>query len=319
MTITLPDPTKPLKIGTRGSPLARAQAYETRDRLVAAFDLPETAFEVVVIKTTGDDKALIATDTPLKTLGGKGLFTKEIEEQLLNGGIDIAVHSMKDMPTEQPPGLTLDCYLPREDTRDAFVSLGGGSIRDLPEGAVVGTSSLRRRSQLLNRRPDLTVVEFRGNVQTRLTKLRDGVAEATFLAMAGLTRLGMLEEVPHSPAAPEDMLPAVAQGAIGIERRATDNDTAAMLEAIHNTETAKRLAAERAFLAQLDGSCQTPIAGLAEIDGGTMRLRGEILRTDGSEALADEMSGAVEDGADMGRAMADRLLVQAGDGFFDWR
>ncbi|MBV7408502.1 hydroxymethylbilane synthase [Maritimibacter sp. DP1N21-5] len=319
MTITLPDPLNPLKIGTRGSPLALAQAHETRDRLAAAFDLPEAAFEIVVIKTTGDDRALIASDTPLKTLGGKGLFTREIEDQLLSGGIDLAVHSMKDMPVAQPAGLTLDCYLPREDTRDAFVALDGSPLADLRQGATVGTSSLRRRSQLLNRRPDLTVVEFRGNVQTRLTKLGDNLAEATFLAMAGLTRLGMLGDVPHTPIAPEDMLPAVAQGAIGIERRSHDARAIHMLEALHDTATGQRLGAERAFLAALDGSCQTPIAGLATLDGTTLRLRGEILRTDGSEALADDMTGAIEDGPEIGTEMARKLLAQAGPNFFDWR
>src|SRR6056297_1884345 len=187
MTRELPTPTKPLKIGTRGSPLALAQAHETRARLQAAFHLPEEAFEISVIKTTGDR----IIDRPLKEIGGKGLFTKEIEEAMLGGEIDIAVHSMKDMPTEQPGGLVLDCYLPREDVRDAFVSLVHDGLAGLPEGAVVGTSSLRRRAQLLHRRPDLRVVEFRGNVQTRLKKLAEGVAEATFLAMAGLNRLAM--------------------------------------------------------------------------------------------------------------------------------
>ncbi|GKY86188.1 hydroxymethylbilane synthase [Sinisalibacter aestuarii] len=318
MTIALPTPAQRLKIGTRGSPLALAQAHETRTRLMAAFDLPEDVFEIVVIKTTGDDAALIAADRPLKEIGNKGLFTKEIEEQLLSGGIDIAVHSMKDMPVEQPAGLVLDCNLPRENTADAFVSLTYASIAGLPQGATVGTSSLRRRAQLLNRRPDLNVVEFRGNVQTRLKKLGDGVAEATFLAMAGLNRLGMAD-VPRAAIAPEEMLPAIAQGAIGIERRADDSRTAAMLAAIHHAETGQRLAAERAFLAALDGSCETPIAGLATLDGGTLRLRGEILRTDGSEALADDVTGAVEDGAEMGRAMAAKLLGLAGDGFFDWK
>jgi len=318
MTLDLPTPAAPLKIGTRGSPLALAQAHETRSRLMAAFDLPEDAFEIVVIKTTGDDAALIAADRPLKEIGNKGLFTKEIEEQLLGGGIDIAVHSMKDMPVEQPAGLRLDCYLPREDTADAFVSLKHRTIADLPEGAVVGTSSLRRKAQLLNRRPDLDVVEFRGNVQTRLRKLGDGVAEATFLAMAGLNRLGM-DDVPHSAITPEEMLPAIAQGAIGIERRSDDRATAALLTAIHHAETGLRLAAERAFLAALDGSCETPIAGLCHLDGGSLRLRGEILRTDGSEALADDVTGAVEDGPEIGRAMAAKLLAQAGDGFFDWK
>jgi hydroxymethylbilane synthase len=195
MTTDLPTPAKPLRIGTRGSPLALAQARETRARLMAAFDLPEDAFEIVVIKTTGDDRSLIDADVALKTLGGKGLFTKEIEEDMLSGKIDIAVHSMKDMPVLQPEGLMLDCYLPREDVRDAFVSLHHGSLADLPKGAKVGSSSLRRRAQLKVRRPDLEVVEFRGNVQTRMKKLGDGVADATFLAMAGLKRLGMTDVV----------------------------------------------------------------------------------------------------------------------------
>ncbi|MFO7853648.1 MAG: hydroxymethylbilane synthase, partial [Paracoccaceae bacterium] len=250
MSIALPSPDAPLKIGTRGSPLALAQAYETRDRLAAAFDLPEDAFEVVRIKTTGD----AVLDRPLKEIGGKGLFTREIEQALIDGGIDIAVHSMKDMPSEQPPGLTLDTYLPREDMRDAFVSPHHAGLADLPEGTVVGTSSLRRRAQLLWRRPDLSVVEFRGNVQTRLRKLEDRVADATFLAMAGLRRLEMTH-VARGPIAPEDMLPAVAQGAIGIERREDDARTADMLAAIHHAPTATLLAAERAFLAELDGSC----------------------------------------------------------------
>ncbi|WP_137701350.1 hydroxymethylbilane synthase [Marimonas lutisalis] len=319
MTKDLPTPAAPLKIGTRGSPLALAQAHETRDRLASAFELPQEAFEIVVIKTTGDDAALIARDKPLKELGGKGLFTKEIEEQLLQGGIDIAVHSMKDMPVAQPEGLILDCYLPREDVRDAFISPGFERVKDLPEGAVVGTSSLRRRAQLLVARPDLQVVEFRGNVQTRLKKLNDGVASCSFLAMAGLRRLGMLDEVPATAIEPEDMLPAVAQGAIGIERRTDDTRMAEMLDAIHDGPTGERLAAERAFLARLDGSCETPIAGLAELDGGSLRLRGEILRPDGSERLEDAVTGAVEDGTEMGREMAVRLLERAGPGFFDWR
>jgi hydroxymethylbilane synthase len=314
MTLNLPTPEAPLRIGTRGSPLALAQAHETRRRLMAAFDLPEEAFEIVVIKTTGDR----ILDRPLKEIGGKGLFTREIEDDMLAGRIDIAVHSMKDMPVAQPEGLLLDCYLPREDVRDAFVSPTAGGLADLAPGTKVGTSSLRRKAQLLNRRPDLEVVEFRGNVQTRLRKLEEGVAACTFLAMAGLNRLGMTH-VATSTIATEEMLPAVAQGAIGIERRADDTRAAGMLEAIHDGPTGRRLAAERAFLAALDGSCETPIAGLAELDGGSLRLRGEILRTDGSEALADDQTGAVEDGAEMGRAMARGLLDRAGEGFFAWR
>jgi hydroxymethylbilane synthase len=318
MTQNFPTPDKPLKLGTRGSPLALAQAHETRRRLMAAFDLPEEAFEIVVIKTTGDEKSLIDTDTPLKLLGGKGLFTREIEQALLDGSIDIAIHSMKDMPVLQPEGLVIDCYLPREDVRDAFVSPDYKRLADLPEGAKVGSSSLRRKAQILVAYPHLQVVEFRGNVQTRLKKLEDGVAACTFLAMAGLNRL-KCPDVATAAIAPEEMLPAVAQGAIGIERRADDGRAADLLAAIHDTPTGQRLAAERAFLAALDGSCETPIAGLAELNGGTLRLRGEVLRPDGSESLKDERIAPIEDGAELGRAMAEDLLKRAGPTFFDWR
>ena len=310
MTLKLPTPAQPFNIGTRGSPLALAQAHETRARLMTAFDLPEAAFEICVIKVTGD----MIQDRALKEIGGKGLFTREIEEALLDGSIDIAVHSMKDMPVEQPGGLLLDTYLPREDVRDAFISNTCTGLADLAKGATVGTSSLRRRAQLLARRPDLNVVEFRGNVQTRLKKLSEGVAEATFLAMAGLNRLAM-DEVPKYAIAPEDMLPAVAQGAIGIERRGDDSRAAEMLAAIHDGPTGQRLAAERAFLAALDGSCETPIGALALLDGGNLRLRGEILRTDGSEVLNDDASALIEDGAALGREMAAKLLERGGPGF----
>ncbi|TQS71655.1 hydroxymethylbilane synthase [Rhodobacteraceae bacterium] len=314
----MPDAQSPLKLGTRGSPLAVAQARETRDRLMAAHDLPEEAFEIVVIRTMGDDRAMIAADRPLKEIGNKGLFTKEIEDALLSGRIDLAVHSMKDMPTVQPDGLILDCYLPREDVRDAFVCLTAPAIADLPQGAVMGTSSLRRRAQLLNRRPDLKLVEFRGNVQTRRKKLEDGVASATFLAMAGLNRLGMTE-LARGAIAPEDMLPAIAQGAIGIERRSDDARAERLLSAIHDTPTALRLAAERAFLATLDGSCETPIAGLALLEGDAIWLRGEILRPDGSESIADDIRGPASEGARLGRDLAQRLLARADADFFAWR
>lgn len=317
MRFAMPTPAAPLKIGTRGSPLALAQAHETRTCLGAVFDLPPEAFEIVVIRTTGDNRAMIEADRPLKEIGGKGLFTKEIEEALLAGRIDIAVHSMKDMPVAQPDGLLLDTYLPREDVRDGFVSLAHARMQDLPEGARVGSSSLRRRAQLMARRPDLELVEFRGNVQTRMAKLEAGVVEATFLAMAGLRRLGM-EDVARAAVEPDAMLPAVAQGAIGIERRMDDSRAADMLAAIHDQETGLRLAAERAFLAGLDGSCQTPIAGLAELEGGTLRLRGEILRPDGSEVITDDVSVPVEDGAAAGQDMARRMRQRAGDEFFDW-
>jgi hydroxymethylbilane synthase len=310
----MPSPDAPLKIGTRGSPLALWQAHEVRRCLMLAFDLPEAAFEIVVIKVTGDQ----ILDKALKDIGGKGLFTREIEEALLDGGIDVAVHSMKDMPTVQPDGLLLDCYLPREDVRDAFVSPGVARLADLPEGALVGSSSLRRRAQLRLKRPDLRLVEFRGNVQTRMKKLEDGVAVATFLAMAGLNRLGMAH-VARSAIQPEEMLPAVAQGAIGVERRSADDRVAALLAAIHDRDTGLRLAAERAFLRRLDGSCETPIAGLAEIEGGTIRLRGEILCPDGSEAIAGERRGLVSDAAGLGEDLADELLRRAPADFFSWK
>jgi hydroxymethylbilane synthase len=312
MTNDLPSPDQPLKIGTRGSPLALAQAHETRDRLMAAHNLPHDAFQIVVIQTTGDR----VQDRALSEIGGKGLFTKEIEEDLLSGAIDIAVHSMKDMPVLQPDGLMLDCYLPREDTRDGFISQKYAGLAELPKGAVVGTSSLRRKAQLLHRRPDLNVVEFRGNVQTRLRKLSEGVAEATFLAMAGLSRL-KADDVPAHGIDVEDMLPAVAQGAIGIECREADDRVRKLLAPIHDKPTGQRLAAERAFLAALDGSCQTPIAGLAQLDGADLWLRGEILATDGSASFAGERRGPIEQGAAIGRDLAEALLAQAGPGFFD--
>ena len=312
MTYSLPTPAQPFKIGTRGSPLALWQAHETRRCLMAAFDLPEDAFEITVIKVMGDQ----ILDRALKDIGGKGLFTREIEDALLEGSLDIAVHSMKDMPTLQPEGLLLDCYLPREDVRDGFVSPSVMGIMELPQGAVVGSSSLRRRAQLAHRRPDLQLVEFRGNVQTRMKKLQDGVAVATFLAMAGLNRLG-LAHMARSAIAVDEMLPAVAQGAIGIERRVDDGRAEAMLAAIHHGPTGQRLAAERAFLLRLDGSCETPIAGLAVLEGDQLWLRGEILRPDGTRVITGQLRGAVADGADLGRELAAQLLGRAGPGFFD--
>lgn len=310
----LPHPAQPLKIGTRGSPLALWQAHEVRRSLMVAFDLPEAAFEICVIKVMGDQ----ILDKALKDIGGKGLFTREIEEALLDGSIDIAVHSMKDMPTVQPAGLILDCYLAREDVRDAFVSPTVARLADLPHGATVGSSSLRRRAQLRLRRPDLHLVEFRGNVQTRMKKLQEGVAVATFLAMAGLNRLGMAH-MARSAIETDDMLPAVAQGAIGVERRQDDDRTAALLAAIHHIPTGLRLNAERAMLARLDGSCETPIAGLATLDGDSLHLRGEILRPDGSESITGSRSGAARDAAALGTALAEELLAKAPADFFSWR
>ena len=312
MIKNLPNPAQPLRIGTRGSPLALWQAHEVRRCLMAAWDLPEDAFAVVVIKVMGDQ----IQDRALKDIGGKGLFTREIEDALLDGGVDIAVHSMKDMPTLQPEGLMLDCYLPREDVRDGFVSPHVAQLGDLPVGAVVGSSSLRRRAQLLVRRPDLKLVEFRGNVQTRMRKLEEGVAAATFLAMAGLNRLGMAH-MARGAIEVDEMLPAVAQGAIGIERRVGDARAEALLAGIHHGPTGLRLAAERAYLLRLDGSCQTPIAGLAVIDDDQIWLRGEILRPDGTRVIAGEVRGPVVDGVALGTDLAAELLGRAGPGFFN--
>jgi hydroxymethylbilane synthase len=256
--------------------LALAQAHETRDRLVAAHGLKPEDIEIVVIETTGDR----VQDRPLSEIGGKGLFTKEIEEALLEGRIELAVHSMKDMPTVLPDGLEISCLLPREDVRDAFISPKAASLAELPKGAVVGSSSLRRQAQIKAKRPDLEVITYRGNVETRLRKLNEGVG-ATLLACAGLRRLGLAKKI-TSVISTDDMLPAVAQGAIGIEIASRDDRTRALLAAIHDEQTAIQLAAERTFLARLDGSCRTPIGGLAELDGDRMVFRGMILTPDGS-------------------------------------
>lgn len=306
----MPSPRSPLKIGTRGSPLALAQAYETRDRLAAAHDLPHEAFEIVVIRTSGDR----IVDRPLKEVGGKGLFTKEIEDAMLSAEIDLAVHSTKDMPVEQPDGLILGCFLEREDPRDAFVSHQFASLSEMPAGAKLGTSSLRRKAQVLARFPHLEVVEFRGNVQTRMGKLKDGVADATFLAMAGLRRLDMAD-VARGPVSLDDMLPAVAQGAIGIEWRLDDTRTHDLLAPLHHSETGHRIAAERAFLAALDGSCETPIGGYAELDGDSLTLRGELIRPDGSQTISDRITGPVSDAAALGSALGERMKAEAGPDF----
>ena len=271
--------TQPLRIGTRGSPLALWQAEEVKRRLHLAH--PDL-----------DDSDRIR-DRALAAAGGKGLFTKEIEESLADGSVDLAVHSMKDMPTVLPDGMEICCLLPREDPRDAFISLVAKSIDDLPAGAVVGTASLRRQSQLLFRRPDLKVVIFRGNVQTRLAKLEAGEAAATFLANAGLTRLGMTDRI-TALIEPEEMLPAVAQGAIGIEIRSNDEATRARLAPLHDAGTEAAVTAERAMLAALDGSCRTPIAGLAidNPNGDGMWFRAEIVMPDGSRRHTTERTGA---------------------------
>lgn len=299
-----------LRIGTRGSPLALAQAYETRSRLAAAHGLSVDRMEIVVIRTTGDR----ILDRPLAEAGGKGLFTKEIEEALLAREIDLAVHSMKDMQTAMPAGLAIGAVLPREDVRDAFLSLVHASLEQMPSGAVVGTSSLRRQAQLKHARPDLEVVGFRGNVQTRLQKLADGVAAATFLATAGLRRLGLAERITATIPV-EVMLPAVAQGAIGLQLREDDASTARLLQPLDHRPTAVAVATERAFLARLEGSCRTPIAGLAELIGDQIRFRGEILSPDGRQRFAAERTGAAGEPERLGTMLADELLARAGADF----
>ena len=301
-----------LKIGTRGSPLALAQAHETRARLMKAHGLPEQAFEVVAISTSGDR----IQDRPLSEAGGKGLFTKEIEEALLDRRIDIAVHSSKDMPTVLPDGLELSAFLPREDARDAFIGKVARRIADLPRGARVGSSSLRRQALIRRMRPDLDVVMFRGNVQTRLRKLDEGVADGTILAYAGLKRLG-LETLATDLMPLEAFPPAPGQGAIGIESRIGDGEVDKMLAAIHDLPTGRALACERAFLAALDGSCRTPIAGHATISGEKLAFAGLIISPDGTESHEVRLDGQATDAADIGTEAARRVRAKAGAKFFD--
>ncbi|HLN23342.1 MAG TPA: hydroxymethylbilane synthase [Patescibacteria group bacterium] len=308
--------TSPLRIGTRGSPLALAQAHEVQARLRAAHPdlVADGAIEIVVIKTTGD----MVLDRTLAQIGGKGLFTKEIDEAQIEGRIDIAVHSMKDVPTVLPDALSLPCILEREDVRDAFMCLSARSLADLPAGAVVGTASLRRGAQVLFRRPDLRVEPLRGNVQTRMKKLQDGVVDATLLAMAGLRRLGLADKV-ASQLEPEEMLPAVAQGAIGITARRDDEATLRRLAPLDHPDSHVRVLAERAFLAVLDGSCRTPIAGLAELNGDGLRFRGLVIKPDGSLCHETELRATRGEAEAVGRAAGEELLGRCGPGFFDFK
>jgi hydroxymethylbilane synthase len=302
-----------LRIGTRGSPLALAQARMVRARLAAQHGVDEERIILTVIRTTGD----VIQDRTLAAAGGKGLFTKEIEEALRADAIDLAVHSAKDVPTVLPDGLILTAVLPREDARDVFIGRTVKTLRELPAGAVVGTASLRRQAIVKRLRPDLEVVPIRGNVDTRLRKLGEGVVDATLLALAGLKRLG-LTDAASSIFTLEEFLPAVGQGIVAIETRADDGRTRTLLEAINHAETAIALASERAFLAVLDGSCRTPIAGHATVADGRLRLHGLIAKPDGSESFEcrrEGMSGeAVALGADAGaelkrRAGADFLAA----------
>ena len=301
-----------LRIGTRGSPLALVQARAVRARLAAALGEGEEAIELVIIRTSGDR----IQDRPLSEVGGKGLFTKEIEEALIEGRIDLAVHSSKDMPTVSQPGLALTACLEREDPRDVFISHKAASLRDLPQGAVLGTASLRRQAVAKRLRPDLEVVPLRGNVETRLRKLDAGEADATLLALAGLRRLG-LEHHATAILSIEEFLPAVGQGAIGIEARADDARTREALARINHAPTFTALACERAFLAALDGSCKTPIAGHATLSGDALHFRGLIARPDGGAAHDISGNGLAKDAAAIGDAAARELKRIAGPHFFD--
>ncbi|WP_321395541.1 hydroxymethylbilane synthase [Emcibacter sp.] len=304
---------KNIRIGTRGSQLALAQAHETKGRLLAAHpELNEAQIEIVVMSTRGDR----ILDRPLAEIGGKGLFTEEIEAALLAGEIDLAVHSLKDMPTELPEGLELAAYLEREDVRDAFISSKAASLMELPAGAVVGTASLRRQAQTLALRPDLKVVTFRGNVQSRLRKLEAGEVDATFLAMAGLNRLALEDGRVH-PLAIGELLPAVAQGAICIEIAINNARAMALVSPLNHPPTEQQVVAERAFLNELDGSCRTPIAGLATLDGGRLLLRGRLLDLDGSEVYEDREEGSAGEAENIGRILGRRMKETAGKAFYD--
>jgi len=300
----------PLRIGTRGSPLALAQAYETREKLIAAFPelSAEGMIEIVVIKTTGD----AVLDRALQEIGGKGLFTKEIDEAMLARDIDIAVHSMKDVPTYLPDGIHLPCMLEREDVRDVFISNKAKTVWDLPEGAVVGSASLRRQSQILARRPDLKVITFRGNVQTRMKKLAAGDVDGTLLAAAGLSRLGMQEVITDMMSA-DDFVPAVGQGAIGITCMEDDERANRMLAALNHADTVVQVTAERAFLAVLDGSCRTPIAAYARLDGDTLHFHGLVAKPDGSKvhqitrSCPADLAQAESMGRDAGQELKDKI------------
>jgi hydroxymethylbilane synthase len=300
-----------LRIGSRGSPLALVQAREVQSRVAAACGLDPARIEIKVIRTTGD----VVQDRPLNDIGGKGLFTKEIEDALLNRSIDLAVHSSKDMTTVLPPGLALSAFLPREDPRDAFISRKAKSLRELPPGAVVGTASLRRQAMVKRVRPDLAIVPLRGNVETRLRKIEAGEADATLLAVAGLKRLGLLD---HATALldVDEFLPAVGQGAIGIETRSDDVSTRELVAKINDADTATAVTAERAFLAVLDGSCRTPIGGHARVSNNVIHFRGMIIKPDGSAAFEVFREGSPAQSAELGADAGRELKARGGADFF---
>lgn len=306
--------TKPFRIGTRGGPLALAQADETRLRLMAAHGMPADMFEIVVLSTKGDR----ITDRSLSLIGGKGLFTQELEDQLVSGDLDFAVHSSKDMPTKLPEGLCLSAFLPREDPRDAFIGRTAKTLMELPHGATIGSSSLRRQALIRRLRPDIDVITFRGLVDSRLRKLYNGEVDATLLALAGLSRLGKLD-VPTQLLDADTFPPAPAQGAICVESRIDDERVHALLDPINDRPTFDAVTCERAFLGALDGSCRTPIAGLATCDGEHLRFSGLILTPDGRQEHGVTIEGKRHEAAKLGRKAGEDVRAAAGADFFaDW-
>lgn len=306
---------KPVIIGTRGSPLALAQAYETKKRLGEAFPnelSEEGAVEIKIIKTTGD----MILDKALSEIGGKGLFTKELDVALLSKEVDICVHSMKDVPTWLPEGTILPCNLPREDTRDVFISNKAERLEDLPDGSVIGSASLRRQAQIMAKNPTLKVVNFRGNVQSRLRKLGENVVDATLLARAGLNRMDM-EECITQTLEWDQMLPAVAQGAIGIQCRTEDSRSRRFIDALNCKNTKICVDTERAFLATLDGNCKTPIAGQAKIVDDKIHFKGLLAMPDGTLCYETERIGDLTEGEALGKDAGEELKAKAGDKFFE--
>ena len=304
-------PARPLRVGSRGSPLALVQARQAQAALAKACGIGPERIEIKIIRTSGDR----IQDRPLADAGGKGLFTKEIEEALLSGAIDFAVHSSKDIPAVLPAGLTLAAFLPREDPRDALVSRVAKSLGELPRNALVGTSSPRRQALLMRARPDLRIAPLRGNVETRLRKIEAGHMDATVLATAGLKRLGLLAAA-SAILETEEFLPAVGQGAIAIETRANDQRVSTLAAAISDADTASALAAERAFLAALGGSCRTPIAGHAQIKGDSVSFRGLVARPDGGDVVDVSRQGRRADAAALGADAGNELKARAGASFF---
>jgi hydroxymethylbilane synthase len=293
-----------IRIGTRGSPLALAQAHETQRRLAETHGIDPSMIEIVIIKTTGDQ----VRDRPLSEIGGKGLFTKELEEALFRDDIDLAVHSMKDMPAIIPEGLVISAVLPREDARDALISPKAKSLLELPGGATLGSSSVRRTAQAMRLRPDFKSVQFRGNVDTRLKKLADGLADATFLAVAGLNRLGLSHHI-TAIISPDEMLPAVAQGAICLQTSSKNVRAYELTRAINHAQTESAVTSERAFLGVLEGSCRTPIAGHATLSADGLHLRAEVLTLDGAKTFKAERKGAAADAMRMGEDAAHEVIA----------